>query len=83
MYRYRRKVQGTNGATPYDDMIILLARGDNRLYVKKRDEGILEIIPDFEDAEITYEEKTITATRKHPDTESVAPKRNPTDPIIE
>jgi hypothetical protein len=71
MYRYRRKVQGTNGATPYDDMIIKLERGDNRLYVTKRDEGILEIIPDLDNIEIAHEPETIIAARKRP-----------TDPII-
>jgi hypothetical protein len=65
MYKYRRKVQGTHGMSPYDDMIIKLEPGDNRLYVTKRDEGILEIIPDpVNGLEITHEPETITVVRK-------------------
>lgn len=70
MYRIRKKLQGSNGQTPYDDLIIKCKFGDNRLVVEFRSAGVVEVIPadvtDQDLVEIEDRRQNVVVSRRKP-----------------
>jgi hypothetical protein len=54
MYKIRKRMQKTQGATQWDDMTVSLEYGDNRLYIKKIGTGIIDIIPDLQEQTVEH-----------------------------
>jgi len=70
LYSTRKLVREADGATAWDHLTIRLSYGDARLVVEKKDEGILEIIPNpitFDDADVSQSGETYIVPA-HPDT---------------